>query len=618
MPSMTNVSVEERKRHVKRYTEFRGVDFSSDATQVADYRSPYAENLISDLKGFPEKRPGWQTFREYDGAINGMFIADFSPVAYTMVHAGTKLYRGFSTVVSEDMNNARSFSFAHGGKYYILDGKTYSVLEKTENGVSLSPVADGECFIPTTTIGMAADGSGTSFEAFNLLSKWRKNSMIGDGESMTFHLDTQNLDYDEDVSVTIDGVEKLENTDFVVDRTAGTITFNTAPPVYAGGSGIDNIIVTFAKTVEGAVDKINKCTMGVLYGYGGANRYFFSGNPDEKNVDWYSGLDDPTYFPDIGYTKIGSDATAIMGYLKQYENLIIVKESNEQDAEIFLRSAQMDSEGNTIFPVKQGAKGVGAISRYAFATLRDDPLFLSRNGVQAIASASVTQQRAIQPRSYFVNEKLTKEPNLKEAVACVWNNWYVLCVNSNCYVADARQKSYQDESYTYEWYYWTNVPARVMLADEDSLIFGTADGKLCEILPPSDDSTYNDDGEPITAVWSTKADDFGSFGSRKTLVKRGSAVMLKPYTRSSVEVYVTTDKISERLIRTGRMDIFDFSDIDFTRFVFDTSESSQVIPFNKKVKKFITLQLIFKNAEKNERFGIYGTEVTYVDGNYVK
>lgn len=619
MPAITNTTIKEVTRYRKRYSEFRGVDFSTDATQVADFRSPYAENLISDLAGFPEKRPGWRVLHTFEGKINALHHAVLSDgISRVFVHAGTKLYLENGTEIASGLNDSQSTSFIRKGELYFLDGQQYSILKKTEEGFSFSAITAGECFVPTTTIGMKADGSGTSFEAFNLLSKWRKNSMIGDGKSTTFQLDTSNLDADP-VTATVEGAEKTEGTDFTVDRAKGTITFTTAPPVYAGGSGIDNIIVTFAKTIEGATSKINKCRFSALFGYGSANRYFFSGNPDEKNVDWCSGLDDPTYFPDTGYTKIGADSSAVMGYLKQYENLVVIKEHNEQDAEIFLRSASVDSSGTVLFPIQQGVKGVGAVSMRAFATLRDDPMFLSKEGVFAIASASITQQRSVQPRSFYVNAKLTKEPDLQTAVAAVWNGWYLLCVNDRCYVADSRQKSEFNESYTYEWYYWTNIPARVFLTVDEVLYFGTADGKLCRFN--NDVGTmacYNDNGNAIPAIWSTKSDDFGLFGKRKTMVKRGSVVMIKPYTRSSIEVYVTTDKLTDKLIRTGTMDIFTFADIDFARFTFNTSDLPQVIPFNKKVKKFITLQLIFRNVVKDEGFGIYGTEVTYVEGNYVK
>ena len=94
--------------------------------------------------------------------------------------------------------------------------------------------------------------------------------------------------------------------------------------------------------------------------------------------------------------------------------------------------------------------------------------------------------------------------------------------------------------------------------------------------------------------------------------------MIKPYNRSSVKIYIATDRQHERLIRESFMDIFDFGDIDFSRFTFNTLDTPQVKPFNTKVKKFILLQMIFENDAANEGFGVYGAQVQYALGGYVK
>lgn len=618
--SVTPKNIKETQKYQKTYQHFLGVDFSTDQTQVSTARSPYALNLIPDVAGYPEKRPGWETLHNYGAKIHGIHYCVLADgVRRLLVHAGAALYLHgeIPEMLCETMAEAPSFSFAHRGVLYLLDGQTYAAVTVAEGSLLYQPVREKACFVPTTTIGMKPNGAGTSFESFNLLTPWRKNSMIGDGETKEFKLDTDNLDADI-VEAVVEGETLIENNDFTVKRAEGVIVFNTAPPVYAGGSGIDNIVVTFAKTVEGAADKINKCTMGVMFGYGGANRFFLSGNPDEQNVDWHSGLDDPLYFPDLGYTRIGSDTSRIMAYLKQYENLVIVKEDNEQDAEIFLRTAEMQEDGTVIFPVKQGVKGVGAISRRANTTLRDDPLFLSKEGVFSISSTSVTQERSAQMRSRFVNARLTKEPNLENAVCAAWNGWYILCVNGHCYVADSNQRTAQGDTWGYEWYYWDNIPAVCMREVGGTLYFGTEDGRLCAFKSGSTMQKYNDDGKPIEAVWTTILDDFGTFSKRKTMIKKGCAVMIKPYTRSSVQIFAATEKLWEWEIKRATMDIFTFADIDFGRITFDTRDTPQVVPLNRKIKKFITLQLIFRNAELDEGFGVFGAEVSYVLGNYVK
>lgn len=624
MPSVVTPRVSESiDLYSKKYSKFRGVDFSTDPTQVNDSRSPLCQNLISDLAGFPEKRTGWRTLQTVAAPVNGLFYVVFaSGTGMFIAHGGTKLYTWTDSTepveIYTSMNNARSTAFAHKGKLYILDGAHYLVCTESGGTVTVALVS-ANAFIPTTVIGAPAAGGGTAFEAVNLLTPSRINSMVGDGTSKTFHLDSQNLDAVD--SVKVEGVLKTAGTDYTVNLTAGTVTFTTAPAVSSGGAGLDNVVIKFRKTVTGYADKINKCTIAASYGLNNDNRMFFSGNPSEKNIDWQSGLDDPSYIPDTGYTKVGADTSAIMGYLKQYNTLSIIKNDNEQDAQVFLRTAEMQADGKVIFPVQQGIKGVGAVSKYAFGTLRDDPLFLAREGVYALASTSVTQERIIQDRSFFVNAKLRRESGLENAVSVVWEGYYILCVNGKCYVADGRQKTGNSstEQYGYEWYYWTNIPARVFLEYNGALYFGTADGKICRFNTDiSTVSRFSDDAEAIVARWATKADDMGDFMRRKTLTKKGSGVMIKPYTRSSVKVYAATEAEHERIIKSATMDILDFGDIDFSRFTFNTMDVPQIVSFNAKVKKFITLQLIFENDALNEGFGVYGAQVQYAIGNYVK
>lgn len=710
MYDVTPSKIETTRLYQKTYNQFRGVDFSTDSTQVADYRSPYAVNLVSDLAGFPEKRPGWETIKSAGARINGIHDGVFkSGAAMRFIHSGTKLLTWEGEEICTTMADERSVAFAHGGRLFILDGLKYRMIEEEDGEYTVTNVED-KGFIPTTSIGMSPSGGGTQFEAVNLLSPKRINSFIADGISTAFFMDTAELDSVESVKINGELYTKTESwnrteadaiafvppaapsgekvlikvndtvylgagedgtplvglvasqrvsfkltterdesdnyylakqitegaapvlesavaddiyilTDpktYVVNLELGIVDFAYPPK---DSNGIDAVVVQISKSIEGYADRVNKCSIYANYGYNNDNRVFISGNPDYKNWDWQSGLEDPTYFPDTGYTQIGSDTSAIMGYLKQYNSLTIVKADNNQDAEIFLRTADLMEDGSIIFPVKQGIKGVGAISKYALANLRDDPLFLAREGVFAIASTSVQQERTVQDRSYFVNTVLTTEPNLSEAVAAVWNGYYILAVNGKAYVADSRKVTNQTDTgnFAYEWYYWTNIPARVMCEYDGLLYFGTDDGKICVFKSNVDlMKKYNDDGQPILARWSTKMDDYGSIVRRKTLTKKGCGVMIKPYTRSSVTVYVSTDKSHEARIRYAAMDILDFSDIDFSRFTFNTLDTPQVVPLNKKVKKFIVLQLIFENKEVDEGFGIYGIQTQYAVGGYVK
>lgn len=606
----------------KVYRDFRGADFSTDPTQVDACRSPDCLNLLPDLDGFPEKRTGWRTLLTLEAPVNGLFWwVDSEGGGRFILHGGTKLYQwdGQSQSAAElcsGMANHRSSGFVHGGKLYLLDGSCYRVCEAGSGGVTVSAVAD-RAFVPTTVIGAAPNGGGTAFEAVNLLSPRRKNSFAADGTSKVYTLDSRNLD-EAAVSAVVEGAELAEGAGFTVDRTAGAVTFDSAPQVSAAGSGVDNVVIAFSKTVESYRARIDGCTVAAHYGFGNENRLFFTGNTLDsayKNCDWHSGLDDPTYFPDTGYTKIGADSSAVVGYLRQQDSLLILKEDNEQDAEIFLRTAEMNADGTVIFPVRQGVKGVGALTAYAMASLRDDPLFLAREGVFSVVSGAVTQQRAVQCASERIAPRLTAQSGLSGACAAVWNGLYLLAVNNVCFVADSRQKS----GAGYEWYYWDNIPARVFLERDGALFFGTAEGKLCRFN--TDVSTmerFNDDGAAIRSRWVTRAEDFGGFAVKKTLLQRGCAVMMKPYTRSSIDISVVTEKEYARLLRRAPMDIFSFADLDFSRIDFNTKDSPQVKSIRTRVKRFALVQLVLENNVKNEGFGIYGVQLQYQLHRFVK
>jgi hypothetical protein len=68
------------------------------------------------------------------------------------------------------------------------------------------------------------------------------NGFSGNGTTTTFNLSAPNLDATA-VTAKVDGVDKVETTDFTVNRTTGSITFITAP-----ATGTQNIVVTFYKT----------------------------------------------------------------------------------------------------------------------------------------------------------------------------------------------------------------------------------------------------------------------------------------------------------------------------------------------------------------------------------
>lgn len=619
----------ERKTTV--YTSFKGVDFSVDPSLVDGSRSPYAPNLISDIGGMPEKRLGWRTIATVEQPVNGMWRGELSTGEVFIIHGGTKVYslkeengEYSATVIKEDVNNGKSSGFFMSDsdkmKLYILTGEEYLVYD----GEEIKDVSE-IAYVPTVLIARSPTGGGTTDDEVNLLGKKREERFLGNSTDKVFYLSADEIDSVDKVEVMDSNgdMQELDSSKYTVDLTEGTVTFATTyPPTL---TGVDNVYITYSKTVEGYAQRITKCTTCALYGYGGDNRVFVTGNPDYKAYDWVSGIYDPTYFPDLGYTIAGSDDTAIMGYLKLGEYLLIIKEDSSTNSTLLQRSAVKNSNGETEFYVAQGVTGLGAISKHCFVSLIDEPLFLSRQGIMGIYSTNILAERSFKNRSYFVNAQLIKEDNLKNACACEWNGYYIMAVNNRAYILDSKNKAYlkhqsnNTSDYVYECYYWENVPAVTFLEKSGELYFGTAEGKVCKFN--TDIGTlakYNDDDEAVKCAWSTKNDDDGASYLYKTMQKRGCSITIKPFTRSSAEIYIAKDGETEKLIRQSNMDIFTFEDFSFERLSFNTNDSPQDIYLKKKVKKYKRLQIVIRNVNKNEGFGIFQIAKTYAVGNYAK
>ncbi|MEG1972956.1 MAG: hypothetical protein RR315_07305, partial [Oscillospiraceae bacterium] len=190
------------------------------------------------------------------------------------------------------------------------------------------------------------------------------------------------------------------------------------------------------------------------------------------------------------------------------------------------------------------------------------------------------------------------------------------------YVADSKQQAFKEslaDNYGYEWYYWEGIPVRIIWEHDGLLFFGGSDGKLRQLNTDIDTMRrFNDDGAAIIARWATGADSHGDFMRLKTMPKSGSGIMCKPYTSSSVRVLIATDHDFGILARSASMSIFDFSDLDFNNFSFNTQDTPQIIPINKKTKKYKTIQFLIENREVNQGFGIYGIIMRYRFGGYVK
>lgn len=571
------------------------------------------------------KTAGTHTF-SYDGsnwqyATKNVTLADYG----ITITGGTPVNGSTIDVVLSISKDMQGYLwFTAGKKYWYYDGSTLGEVKTIAKRAKI-------------LISRNPSGGGTSYDEANLLGGKRTVCFLGNNTDTEYKLPDGNLASIDEVRVmNAAGMFEVVTTGFTTNLATGVVTFSA--PQEPINTGEDNVEIDYTVTADVAanLEKIEKCTISTIYGYNASNRVFMSGNSDLQAYHWYSGIFDPTFFGDLSYQIVGAGETAIMGYAKISEYLAIIKESNQQDTTVFLCYGELNKDNDIVFRTKQGIAGIGAIAKGAFATLGDENLFLSGRGIYAVTSSILSYDRVTKNRSYFIDAALTSEANLQNAVACEWKGYYFLAINNHVYVLDGRHTSgnRNNSDYSYECYYLENIPAVAWLSYEDRLYFGTADGKICKfntdvygVEKYSDGATfelrdgelrYKSGGEAIVAEWSTPNDDDVGVQRYKTLNKKGCLAVLSPYSRSSCKCYFVVDGDPRQFVKSGTFDIFDWLDIDFERFTFNTNESPQEIYFNKKKKKYKRIQIVIRNDAINEGFGIHEIIKTYSVGNFSK
>lgn len=646
------------------YKELKGADFSRDRTEVDRKRSPDLLNMISDNGGNPVKRLGWRKIASVSGEkVFDIFHTGGAFYIVTSAHLvkfSEAWVKDDSFTIAHTATNPKGFVF--GGNIYFFLGTKIIYIDTSGTAHTVIDLSGqypaGEAKIPRVSISRNPTGKdGTLLEDVNLLTPWQCNTFLGDSTSKEYVLSSKKIlsgsDYIKVYVMDSNGEFQLKTygTDYTIPAATqttnkgvnganysfnvcdGKITFTDAhAPVVTGQDNVKVEFVAFDET-----DGLYKDRSGITspydiltYGFSKEDRAFVASSA-ERNKVFYSDVEDVTYFPDLNYLTVGNVTADIVGFARTSSYLAVIKEEASTDSTVFLISGTT-VESLTAFQCTPAKAGVGGVAQRSIAMLGDEPLFLSKTGVYGISNYYVSSEYIVRNRSYLLDKKLLKEPDLEKAVAAQWNRYYILCVNSHCYVLDGRNKANDKNNNTdflYEGYYWENIPAVCFANIGNELFFGTADGRICKFNSDIDGRTkYCDNGTlnsgiieggvSIPCRWSTPLDADNLPQYFKTLNKKGSLITLLPYTRTSASITLIADGDREYPLGTFYADIFDWELVDFERFSFSANETAQDRFLNKKVKKYRRLQIVVENNTIYEPFGILSIIKTYATGNFSK
>ncbi|MGN1413518.1 MAG: hypothetical protein ACI4WY_04655 [Anaerovoracaceae bacterium] len=620
---------------------FLGIDLRNAPSNVDLTRSPMCVNMIRDTVGTNRKRHGYETIAVLDGAINGFHTLKRPSGTKYLIHAGTNLYEYLpdtedTSLLYAAANDHLSMSRQISSKLYILDGADILVYD----GETVCSISDA-AYIPTTTIAKTYDGGGTSLEPVNMLQPKRTERFTGDETHTTFQLGQTDIDETEVVIKALNEEANfdtlIENTDFTVDRTLGifTLTEARATPV----TGVDNLYVTYAKTVKGYADRVKRCDICTLYGMNGQrDRMFVAGNPDFPNYDWYCKSNDPTYFGDIWYSILGQDDSSIMGYSVLNGNLITYKDGAANDGNAILRSGTYDENTKAIvFRTIGNYEAAGAMGKHTFVTLQNEPMYLTVDAsIHALTPSDVLGERSSQERSYYISPALAKE-DLSQAYACKYQDFYMLAVGAKIYILDTAQAAYERNApYStrqYECYLWTDIGARVIEVMDGRLFFGTENGEVKRFFD-EDVGGFTDDGriteksitvdgktvitkESFPCYWETAEIYTGANVDHSELKKtfKHLAIALNAFAHTGCRVWANIDGIWELIFDyDSSANYFDWNDIDFEDFTFRTDATPTLVGGKFKGKKLLHIQFRFENS-KPQPFSVLFAKMKYTVGN---
>lgn len=568
-----------RSTHTQYYSNFVGLDASSDPRAVSRNRLAYLVNMWRDYESeqgaavetFPGFRRvahslGFDAEGDEIGAVHGLYhFRSRKGQDYVVVHAGTKIYAfedgalasgnyeeiaNRSAIISEGVADRDSTGFIYNNNLYILDGDHYLTVTTVDGETSEIRASAVDAYVPTTYY------NGNLYEQRNMLTNLAKQIDTSGGELFSeenrdytfyFHgadngattkfyksfgfrkfvvnepadsiikvsygdeecrLDSETeAKYDEDQKKFIvgsfyfnnnDGTSILDSTKIRANMSYRTVTLNDeevklVDSIYVfsfAGSVKDvkelhvelelhpshfNTVENIKHFVDGntdykgtTIDAINGCTKSAVFD----GRVFLTGNRELPNTVFYShrnltGANDPAYFGIYNYFNDGEGNTPNVDILSTPSMLMVLKGNTVQDGSVYYHQGVSNEDEATkdiiprIYPSTQGAAGLGSAGDTVPSRLScnfyDDPVFLSRRGLEAVGKETVNLERTIQHRSSNIDRLLIRE-DLARASLAEWKRYLVICCNGHMYLADSRYMTqHSDGSYQYEWYYLEGV-----------------------------------------------------------------------------------------------------------------------------------------------------------------
>ena len=528
-------------------------------------------------------------------------------------HTGTKLYSqdsvGAITEIYSGLDDIKSRMFKFGDNIYLKQAGNYVQYD----GITAADVVP---YIPTIIINRAPTGGGDLLDDYNRLGAGFKNSFSGNGSATVYTLTDTDLDATI-ITITVNGVAKVEGVDFTVNRTTGVVTFGSAPAL-----GTNNVIITAYKTDQEDIDSILNCLVAIPFGGQNNNRLFFANNG--TGFYYWSGISangvDPTYFPLSNFNIVGLPDENITAFGKQQNVLLVIKEREIYGVEYTFNGTLGVFNSYPISDV------FGCDCPWTIQTVNNATVFLSTEfGPCIVQSTNVSNQRAVFSIGRNINSRLLAETNLKESTSLEYDGKYWLCVNDKVYLWDYFIAPYydtgnpDDNARRLSWWYFDNINAEDFIKDGDELYYIKRDtGKTVKFHTVYDNEQYYDFGLGYNALYRYPYRLIGGGLYEFTVINGIIGVRGDRRTQYDVTYFTNDDLLGEVEIEPIEVGSFAWDTFAWDDFTWGIMGPLYIWPLRPSLKNIQYFAVEFSNSEAGKTINMQFMKWQYLIKKQIK
>lgn len=511
----------------------------------------------------------------------------------------------FSNTPNMDAATWTVLSTTGAGGTFAFTGTFTGNVSSTGTTASGDGPEDVTGYIPLVVTGRESTGGGTVYEDYNRIQAGFKNSFSPNGADTIFTLTQTDLD-----ATTVTSTTGEEGTDFTVDRTAGTVTFTSAP-----ASGTDSLVITAYKTDADAKTLFMDLKFTATFGGDNDSRVFFAG---DSTTYYYSGVSDPTYIPENNYNNAGVDNTYLTGFGKQYGILVAFKERS-----IYSISYEFDGT-NVRFPLKQINNTIGCDMPYTIQLINDALVWCNTYaGVHTLLSTDIKDERNVRPLSENINGTLQNpgllaETDLANATSVDYFGHYWICVGNKAWVWN-----YEITPFVYSgnpladqqrlaWFPFSGINANCFFGVDQELYYGDRTvGRYIHFI-----NNYKDFDGAIEAYWRSKLLDFDLFDWTKVILEQRFGTKSDTYTKVKT-LYIWDD--GERYDPTEDIvSTFSWANFHWDLFSWRVIRFARTITKRPKIKNTIYYQTEISNNIAGHNLSVLDLAILFMNYRKVK